>query len=168
MANIYGPNEDNPGRDYNIIVLDLDKGKRGGLAKIKLTKIVSVKIIHEFSEKLDLVDVWRVLHPDTSGFTWRQHRQRIQCILVFFSVSQSTVILRRLTDIVPGYKKDRSMITLRLSLHSNPRGPGFWKLNISFLTELEYINQIETTIQETYDEHKKRCRNRSNPLSSGK
>ena len=46
------------------------------------------------------------------------------------------------------------MITLRLSLHSNLRGPGFWKLNISFLTELEYINQIETTIQETYDEHK--------------
>ena len=46
------------------------------------------------------------------------------------------------------------MITLRLSLHSNPRGPGFWKLNTSFLTELEYKNQIETTIQETYDEYK--------------
>ena len=97
---------------------------------------------------------WRVLHPDTSGFTWRRHRQRIQCILDFFLVSQSTVILRGLTDTVPGYQKDRSMITLRLSLHSNLRGPGFWKLNISFLTELEYINQIETTIQETYDEHK--------------
>ena len=46
------------------------------------------------------------------------------------------------------------MITLRLSLHSNSRGPGFWKLNTSFLTELEYINQIKTTIQETYDEYK--------------
>ena len=46
------------------------------------------------------------------------------------------------------------MITLRLSLHSNPRGPGFWKLNTSFLTELEYINQIKTTIQETYEEYK--------------
>ena len=46
------------------------------------------------------------------------------------------------------------MITLRLSLHSNPRGPGFRKLNTSFLTELEYINQIKTTIQETYEEYK--------------
>ena len=46
------------------------------------------------------------------------------------------------------------MITLRLSLHSNPRGPGFWKLNTSFLTELEYVNQIKTTIQETYEEYK--------------
>jgi len=46
------------------------------------------------------------------------------------------------------------MITVRLSLHSIPRGPGFWKLNTSFLTELEYVNQIKTTIQETYDEYK--------------
>ena len=46
------------------------------------------------------------------------------------------------------------MITLRLLLHSNPRGPGFWKLNTSFLTELEYVNQIKTTIQETCEEYK--------------
>ena len=46
------------------------------------------------------------------------------------------------------------MITPRLSLHWNTRGPGFWKLNASFLTELEYINQIKTTIQETYGEYK--------------
>ena len=46
------------------------------------------------------------------------------------------------------------MITLRLSLHSNSRRPGFWKLNTSFLTELEYVNQIKTTIQETNDEYK--------------
>ena len=57
-------------------------------------------------------------------------------------------------DIVPGYKTDHSMITLRLLLHSNPRGPGFWKLNTSFLTELEYVNQIKTTIQETCEEYK--------------
>ena len=46
-----------------------DKDKRGGLAK---THQNSVKIIHELCEKLDLVDVWRVLHPDTSGFTWTE------------------------------------------------------------------------------------------------
>ena len=33
-------------------------------------------------------------------------------------------------------------------------GPGFWKLNTSFLTELDYVNQIKTTIQETLDEYK--------------
>ena len=168
LANVYAPNEDNPAffldffdhltdfkgdeiimvGDYNL-VLDLDKDQRGGLAK---THQNSVKIIHKFSEKLDLVDVWRVLHSDTSGFTRRQHCPRIQCRLDSFLVSQSTVNITTLTDIVPGYKTDHSMITLRISLPSNPRGPGFWKLNTSSLTELEYINQIKTTIQEIYDE----------------
>ena len=46
------------------------------------------------------------------------------------------------------------MITLKLSLHSNPRGPGPWKLNTSFLTEINYVNQITATIQETRDEYR--------------
>ena len=46
------------------------------------------------------------------------------------------------------------MITLRISLHSNPRGPGFWKLNTSLLTETDYVNQIKRTIQETQEEYK--------------
>ena len=46
------------------------------------------------------------------------------------------------------------MITLSLSLHSNPRGPGFWNLNTSFLTEIDYINQIKSTISATLEEDK--------------
>ena len=170
LGNIYAPNEDNPtffldffdhladfkcddiiiGGDYNL-VLDLEKDKMGGLTK---THQNSVKVVQEFSEKLDLVDVWRILHPDTSRFTWRQRHPKVHCRLDFFLVSQSTVNITTLADIVPGYKTDHSMTTLCLSLHSNLRGPGFWKLNTSFLTELDYVNQIKTTIQETLDEYK--------------
>ena len=47
------------------------------------------------------------------------------------------------------------MITLNFSLHSNPRGPaGFWKLNTSLLTEIDYVNQIKSIIQETQNEYK--------------
>ena len=41
------------------------------------------------------------------------------------------------------------MITLQISLHSNTRGRGFWKLNTSFLSETEYVNQIKSTIAQT-------------------
>ena len=44
------------------------------------------------------------------------------------------------------------MITLNFSLHSNPRGPGFW--NTSLLTEIDYVNQIKSVIQETQNEYK--------------
>lgn len=53
------------------------------------------------------------------------------------------------TDISAGFKTDHSMVTI----HTNPRGPGFWKLNTSFLSETEYINQIKTTIEGVKDEY---------------
>ena len=98
LANIYAPNEDNPaffldffehlddfkcddiiiGGEFNL-VLDLEKDRTGGLAK---THRNSVKIIQECSEKLDLMDAWRVLN--ISRFTWRRRRPKIQCRLDFF------------------------------------------------------------------------------------
>ena len=56
-------------------------------------------------------------------------------------------------DITPGYKSDHSLVSLKISLHSNSRGRGFWKLNTSLLTETEFINQIKSTIQQTKDEY---------------
>ena len=46
------------------------------------------------------------------------------------------------------------MITLNLSLHSNPRGNGFWKLNTSLLTDTTFVEKIKETIQETATEYK--------------
>ena len=43
-------------------------------------------------------------------------------------------------DILCGYKTDHSMITINTALYSNPRGPGFWKMNTSFLTDVNYVN----------------------------
>ena len=57
------------------------------------------------------------------------------------------------TDILAGFKTDHSMVTIQIALHTNPRGPGFWKLNTSFLSETEYINQIKTTIEGVKDEY---------------
>ena len=170
LANISAPNDDNPaffldwfghlddfkcdniiiGGDFNL-VLDLEKDKSGGLPK---THQNCLKIIKEFSEKLDLVDIWRTLHPETSRYTWRRRSSNVQCRLDFFLISQSVANITALSDIHPGYKSDHSMIILKLSLHSNSRGPGLCKLNASFLTELDYINQIKETIQETFHEYR--------------
>ena len=46
------------------------------------------------------------------------------------------------------------MITLSVSLHVNPRGNGFSKLNTSLLTEIGYTEQVKIIIQQTADEYK--------------
>ena len=57
------------------------------------------------------------------------------------------------TDISAGFKTDHSMVTIQIALHTNPKAPGFWKLNTSFLSETEYINQIRETIEGVKDEY---------------
>ena len=58
------------------------------------------------------------------------------------------------TSILPGYRTDHSMITIAFTLNTNPRGPGYWKLNTSFLSEIEYINQIPVIINTVAKEYK--------------
>ena len=112
----------------------------------------ALETINTFCESLDLFDAWRVLNPDLFRFTWRRRRPEIHCRLDFFLVNQSAFCNTVEADIMPGYKSDHSLVTLKLSLHSNARGRGFWKLNTSLLNKTEFINQIKLTIQQTKDE----------------
>ena len=169
LASIYAPNEDDPGffrdffghlsdfqseeliigGDFNL-VLNLDKDKKGGLAK---THGKSVQIIHEHSANFDLIDPWRILHPDTLKYTWRRKRPEVQCRLDFFLISQNLMCNVTSAEILPGFKTDHSMITLTIALHENIRGPGYWKLNTSSLSEIEYVNIIKSTIQNVKEEY---------------
>ena len=45
------------------------------------------------------------------------------------------------------------MISVNISLHSNPRGRGIWKLNVSSLSEIDYVNQINAQIKEVQEEY---------------
>ena len=58
------------GGDFNL-VLDTGKDKKGGLAT---THQNSLDVINAFCENEGVVDVWRVLNPDSARFTWPQKR----------------------------------------------------------------------------------------------
>ena len=108
------------GGDFNL-VLDVEKDKKGGLAR---THKKSLEVINSASESLDLIDAWRVLNPDSSRFTWRQKKPEIHCRLDFFLINQCTFCNIINAEILAGYKTDHSMITLQIILHSNTRGRG--------------------------------------------
>ena len=170
LATLYAPNEDEPsffqdffdhlsdfqcddliiGGDFNLI-LDLDKDKKkGGRYK---THTRSVKMLKEFIARLDLIDAWRVLNPKTLRYIWRRKKPDIQCGLDFFLVSQSLMCNVTHDDITMGFKTDHSLITISAALLSNQRGPGYWKLNTSFLSDANYVNQLRATIQKVTDEY---------------
>ena len=170
IATLYSPNDDDPnfylnffdhlndfqcdeviiGGDFNL-VLDLDMDKKGGLAK---THTESVKTLKDFCAQVELLDAWRVLNPDTRRYTWRRKRPEIQCRLDFFLITESLMCTVQSDNISTGYKTDHSLIEIKIALHSNIRGQGFWKLNTSLLTEIDYVNQIRTVIKDTKEEYK--------------
>jgi len=137
------------GCDFNI-VLNVEKDNKGGLASTHKKSLEAVKDL-----SLDLIDAWRVLHPDLLQFAWRQRKAEIQCRLDFFRVSQSTFCNTIDAEIIPRYKTDHSMITVEVSLHSNNGGHGFWKLNTSLLEDTEYVALIKSVIQQTKEEYTK-------------
>ena len=112
------------GGDF-ILVLNLEKNKKNGLAKT-ITKAVNV--INDHVTKFDLVDAWRVSNPDILRYTWRRRKPEIYCQLDLFLVSRSLLCNVTHTDISAGFKTDHSIVTIQVALHINPRGPGFWKL----------------------------------------
>ena len=56
-------------------------------------------------------------------------------------------------DILPGYKTDHSLCIIVINYQSHPRGPGLWKLNSSLLGEMDYVNNIKSTILETVNQY---------------
>ena len=164
LLNVYAPNQDEPtffeqiqdllasfeceqiifGGDFNLI-LDIIKDKSGGK---KTTHYKSLKKLESIMENLDLVDIWRIQNPDTKCYTWRRKNPNIQCRLDFFLISSSLCPDISETDILPGYKTDHFLVTLAIDLHTNPRGPGFWKLNTSLLYDHEFVGLIKKTISD--------------------
>ena len=138
------------GGDFNL-VQNIPKDKKGGN---QTTHFKSLEEIEMLKENMYLTDIWRDLHPSTQRFTWRRDKPEIHCRLDFFLISSSLSTDALEADILPGFKTDLSLITLSLTTKTNPRGPGFWKLNSHFLKDLEYIHLIKETINEASNDYK--------------
>ena len=70
-------------------------------------------------------------------------------------ITQNTVTELKCSNayILPAYKTDHSLCKIDINYHSNPRVPGFWKLNSALLSEADYVNAIKSTIAETASEY---------------
>ena len=112
------------GGDFNL-VLDLDKDKKGGRAK---THTESVKVLQIFMAEHSLMDAWRILNPDSFQYTWRRKKPEVHCRLDFFLASKGLMCKVTRANISVGYKTDHSLITIKVALHSNQRGPGFLEI----------------------------------------
>ena len=96
-------------------------------------------------EDMDLVDIWRCMNPCKLQFTWRS--KSTQSRIDYFLISSNLKNFVENTDIHYGYRSDHSAISLSVKRWVPQRGPGFWKLNTSLLSNSAYRQDIKQTIQ---------------------
>ena len=121
--------------DFNIFFNAFLK-TTGGNAKLK-TRTVGKFL--ELEDKFDLCDIWRIKHPKTKTFTFRQKhfsdfiQRRLDYIFVLQNLQERT----RNVDISNAVSTDHSPVfCLLLNSTEFPKGPGIWKFNNSLIFDV--------------------------------
>ena len=103
-----------------------------------------------------LTDIWRDMHPDIKQLTWHSHHKplifcRLDYVLISKTMRNSIVSCKHNI----GYKSDLSKVSLNIDIISLTRGPGYFKLNNSLLSDKDYQETVKKTIAEIAEIKKK-------------
>ena len=167
IANIYAPNEDCPDffqkcftdidrfyPDHSIIGGDLNLGLDPIIDRLGSSNN-NKKATDWLNMYLDnnlLLDCWRHMHPDNSGFTWRKTKpKRIFSRLDYVFVSGNLEQFLSKTSIIPGFRTDHSIVAIVINYCPKTRGSGYWKLNTSLLNDHEYVRCMNDLIEVQLD-----------------
>ena len=97
-----------------------------------------------------LLDIWRARHPDESQYSWFKRGEitkasRIDFILISGGLDQKVEMVQYLSSIMT----DHRAIYMVISIHQGERGPGYWKLNTSLLSNSDYVSMMNKEIKFT-------------------
>ena len=131
--------------DFNVVLdPEVDRySKRGLVSNNKL----SMETINSYIEDTQMVDIWRITHPDKQSYTYRQRKPLAMSRIDYFLIEQAIASWIKEASIGPGYKSDHSHILLNIVTYNVGRGEGVWKLNNRLLYEQEYVQIINEKIE---------------------
>ena len=121
----------------------------GGNAELK-TRTVGKFL--ELKDKFDLCDIWRIKHPKTKTFTFRQKHFSgfIQRRLDYISVSHNLQERARYVDILNAVSTDHLPVFCSLlNTTEFPKDPGIWKLNNSLIFDRNFVQEMKCFIHDT-------------------
>ena len=100
----------------------------------------------------NLEDIVRNRFPDTNIYTWHNKTKGISSRLDYWFISES--LLNRVNSCIvqTALYTDHDLVRFTLQLtEDSDRGPGYWKFNSSFISNIEYVAKVIETIQESFD-----------------
>ena len=104
-------------------------------------------------EALNMVDVWRILNPDTRRYTWHSRGKASRLDYIFISDCLLNCVNN--CDILPGIHSDHSLLSVSFNNGDNTiRGRGLWKFNSTLLKDPIYVENVKKLILSSKDKHK--------------
>jgi hypothetical protein len=104
--------------------------------------------INELINEYDLTDIWRVFNANTCHYTWHSnHKPPIFCRLDYFLTSSNIINKTSKCSITTSIRSDHSLVYFNFNPYTEPRGPGYFKLNNSILLDEKYQKIIRDTIK---------------------
>ena len=104
------------------------------------------ELLNKMAE-LDLIDIFRELHPTDRKYSWKQWGNKKFSRLDYFLISNSLLPFVQKVEILTTCFSDHSPIVLEIDFSKFKRGRGFWKMNNSLLSDMNYVKIIKNTIK---------------------
>ena len=165
IANIYGPNSDQPQFFQELFekITDL------GLSEVIITGDYNVTLNHEIDnqnyasprninarKKLNdlmtsnsFIDIYRHLNNDKKLFTWINRGGNQKARLDYYIVSSSMKSYVESLSILPSYRSDHAIISMEVNFDRFKRGRGLWRHNDMYLRDIDYLARTRKTIYNT-------------------
>lgn len=107
------------------------------------------RVLNLYMEQYEMLDAWRILNPGIFQFTWYRSAPHLTMSrLDYFLISNGLHPALYDSRISPRFLTDHGLIALQLDLNENPKGPGYWKLNSRHLEDPDFVDKINTVIDE--------------------
>ena len=125
--------------DFNA-VFDPTLDRRGGAPSPYRESVASLTNLFSL---FGCSDVWRAHHPVLHSYSWTSHDGTIASRIDLIGCPHDWVAGDSSSDRIPCPFSDHCAVSARLTIpESVPRGPGFWKLNCSLLSDPDYISLV--------------------------
>jgi exonuclease III len=136
--------------DFNFVDHDLDRTNQKRTEKNPLDNSLS-KVWFKFIDELDLQDPFRKKNPKKRMFSYihTQRNSKSRLDRVYVNDENSNSILHYKHTPTPWIKAHR-IVTFTVK-ENIERGPGFWKMNTSILSDRPFSVIVESTVRDVLD-----------------
>ncbi len=125
-----------------------------GTANHTYYKVEIANKVTEILNILNLIDIWRKNNGNKKRYTWSRKTSKVKSTLDYWFIPCIIKSSVKHIEIINGFGSDHMAVELKLVLQPQVNGPGYWKLNNSYLQNEDYNKGIEKLIKDTTREFK--------------